>query len=87
MFQNWKYNLLHGWHFMRLFRLGLAIMVLFEAWKSSELLYALLGLVLLAQALLNVGCCGTAGCGVWGSEKLSGENADAMNKVNFEEIK
>jgi len=62
MLKDWKQRLVSGWSLMRIIRLGLGIIVIGEAWKSSEILFGLLGGILLAQALLNAGCCGASGC-------------------------
>ncbi len=87
MQSSWKYNLAHGWNFMRLFRLGLAGLVLFEAWKSGELLFAGLGMILLVQSLLNVGCCGASGCDISHVKKEHKSTEPFLKEVTFEEIK
>ena len=64
MLTDWKQRLTQGWNFMRLIRLGLAVLVIIEAWKSSELIFAALGGILLFQSLMNIGCCGSGGCDI-----------------------
>lgn len=84
---DWKQRLTRDWGFMRFFRLGLAIIVLTEAWKNTELLFALLGSVLLFQSLLNVGCCGSGGCDINHAKTKERSGASGIKDVTFEEIK
>jgi hypothetical protein len=85
MFNDWKQRLTTGWSLIRLVRLGLAFMVLAEAWKNSELLFALLGTVLLFQSVLNVGCCGSGACDI---DPETGKTESAAPKeIHFTEIK
>lgn len=53
-----------GWTFLRLIRLAVALMIIREAWSSSELLLAIIGGFLMVQAVFNYGCCSTAGCDI-----------------------
>lgn len=47
---------------MRLFRAAIAVWVFSEVWRTGEWLLVLPGLLFAAQAIFNVGCCGTSGC-------------------------
>lgn len=87
MLNDWKQRLTTGWNFMRLFRLGLAILVLIEAWKNSEVMFAVLGGILLLQVIINVGCCGTAGCDI--NHRKTGRRSDGVptEETTFEEVK
>ncbi|PBQ30693.1 hypothetical protein CNR22_02525 [Sphingobacteriaceae bacterium] len=87
MFKHWKIRLTQGWNFMRVFRLGLAILVLMEAWKSSQILFAGLGGILLFQALINVGCCGSSGCDINHKDKGDRSSSVIAEETTFEEIK
>lgn len=87
MFNNWKQRLLSSWTFMRFIRLGLALVVLSEAWKNSEILFGLLGGILLFQSLFNYGCCGVNGCDVNQSNSKLKLSPDALNETTFKEIK
>ena len=87
MFNSWKERLLKGWSLMRFLRFCLSILVLIEAWKSREMLFGLLGATLLAQSLLNIGCCSSTGCDINqfpGKQKSQSVNP---NEVIFEEVK
>jgi len=86
MMNNWKDRLLNNWGIMRFLRLGLAILVLIEAWKNSEIVFGLLGGILLFQALANVGCCGSAGCDINQSYAREKSATKEIKDVTFEEI-
>lgn len=87
MLNDWKQRLTKGWGFMRLFRLGLAVIVLIEAWKNTEILFGVLGSILLFQALLDVGCCGSGRCGINHPKIKERSGATDLKEVTFEEIK
>ena len=87
MVNNLKSRLTQGWNIMRFIRIGLAIIVIVEAFKTSELIFGLLGAILLFQAAFNYGCCETSGCD---TNHSSGEatSLDGQTKdITFEEIK
>ncbi len=79
---NLKSRLTARWDFMRLFRMGLGVMLLIQAFMNSDMLAALLGIALSAQALWNIGCCGVGGCDVNHRAAKS-----AKNDITYEEIK
>jgi VanZ family protein len=58
-----KSLLFKNWHWMRYFRLALALMLFAQAYETQQWFYLLFGLFFLMQALLNLGC-GAAGCNV-----------------------
>lgn len=51
-----------NWHMMRIIRLILAIAIIVQSWYMRDTTTAVLGVVLLASAVFNVGCCGVSGC-------------------------
>ena len=71
-----KYRLLNGWNLMRILRLGLGIVIGFEAVKNSDALLGVFGIILLTQSVFNVGCCAAGACYV----------KPTNNKVNDKEI-
>lgn len=81
IFNNWKDRVLSGWNLIRFIRLGLAAMVLYESVKNSDLLFAVLGVIILLQAVLNVGCCGVGGC------EVSPKTNNANENISFTEVK
>ncbi len=84
MFNNFKYNLLHGWSFMRALRLVLGIIAITQAIMSFEILIGLAGVILLSQAVFNIGCCGTAGCNTTSYRENKSSKGEL---INYEEIK
>jgi len=51
-----------NWHIMRIIRLILSIAIIVQSWYMKDTTTAILGVVLLATAAFNIGCCGPAGC-------------------------
>jgi hypothetical protein len=78
-----KQTLLTGWHFMRLLRLGMGILMAVQFSQTNDKIVGVIGLLLLYQALFNKGCCGANGCAT--SPKKSSNNA--IEDINFEEVK
>ncbi len=74
-------NLTQNWGFMRIIRLGFGVYALIEAYRGNDTLMAMLGLVLVGMALLNVGC-GAQGCGV-PMNKSTGKETE---EVSYEEV-
>ena len=74
-------NTLTGqWHFMRWLRLGLGLLIGFQAIQSGESISGFIAVFLLIQALTNTGCCGT-GCNVSGSTKTNN-----IEDTSYEEV-
>ncbi len=53
-----KFTLLNNWHIMRIIRLGLGLIIGFQAIESSDWLIGLLAGLVLVQAVTNTGCAG-----------------------------
>lgn len=87
MLNNWKKRVTQDWNLLRIIRAGLAVLILVEAWKSAEVIFAVLGGVLLAQVVMNVGCCGSAGCDINHVDKEPKSDETKSKEVTFEEIK
>mgnify|MGYP003472746397 CR=1 FL=1 len=83
---NWKNRIFKNWGLMRLIRLVLAGVVLAEAWKSNEAILGLLGIVLLAQSVLNVGCCGSSGCDIDHAANKPRSFEKTQKEVTFSEV-
>ena len=81
--KNWSDIIFKGWNFMRLLRFGLAIYLLIEAIKNYDVMFGVLGSVLLLQAVFNVGCCSGGACYSGKTESNESENKEVI----FEEIK
>lgn len=87
MLQDWKYRLTTGWSLMRVVRLALSVILMIQAWTNSEILFAVLGGVLLFQAVFNYGCCSSAGCSVDYRKKQNSFDNKKIEEVQFKEIK
>jgi len=59
-----KQILLTNWNFMRFLRLGLGIMLAFQAIEMRDYLSGILAVFFFYQAATNTGCCGTNQCEV-----------------------
>lgn len=71
-----------NWHIMRVIRLILAIAILIQSWFMKDTTTAVLGVVLLATAAFNIGCCGPAGCSTdFRASKKSSEKNTAYEEV------
>jgi hypothetical protein len=56
-------KVLHNWNIIRLFRLAMAIFLVFNAYETRQWWFALFGLFFLVQAIFNLGC-GNNGCNI-----------------------
>ena len=75
-------TILHNWHFMRLLRVILAVAILIQSWYAKDSTAAVIGLLLLVMAFLNVGCCGSNDCYVVPKKK---KNVSVNDSV-YEEV-
>lgn len=79
--------LLKNWHFMRVFRGGLAVFALSEAWRTGEAMMLMVGGILGLQAIFNVGCCGAAGCAAPpANSKVDASNLE-KTEITYEEVR
>lgn len=82
------FSILMTWDLLRWLRLGLGAMILFEAFKTYDWFMGILGIVLIAQAVFNVGCCGTSGCSPSPQSPNQNQNKDVVaEKITYEEVK
>lgn len=75
-------TLTSNWHMMRIIRLILAIAIMVQSWYMKDTTTAILGVVLLATAAFNVGCCGPAGC----STSLHLSKKSSEKNTAYEEV-
>ena len=75
-------SLTQNWGFMRIIRLVIGGYALLEAYRSSDVMIGIMGVILAGMALLNMGC-GAQGCGVPTPPRKSKNNTD---EVEYEEI-
>ena len=78
-----KETLFSNWHFMRWFRLGIAVFFAVEAFRLHDAMFALLSSFFLFQAATNTGCCGAEGCAM----PTSNNHKNKPDEITFEEIK
>ncbi len=57
-------RILDGWNFMRVLRLVVGLIVVVQAVITKDILFGTLGGLFTLMPLLNIGCCGSAGCNV-----------------------
>lgn len=74
---------LKEWTAMRFIRLGLGIIILIQGLYAHEWVYVLLGSMLAAMPVLNVGCCGAGQCRPTYYQKPT----PTPEEVEFEEVK
>lgn len=79
-----KNIVLQNWNFTRVLRLLLGSALCFQGIKGHDWFSGLLGVFLLYQGVMNVGCCGTGACASPFSKKLPKEEGEP---VAFEEVK
>lgn len=76
-------QLFSNWTFMRILRLILAITILIQALYARDTTTAAIGLMLLAMAFMNIGCCGAGGCP---TPIRKTKNSNAQKEVSYEEV-
>lgn len=76
-------TLLQGWHFARILRLILGVIIIVQGVILHETAYALMGGLLSLMAVVNVGCCGPAGCSV----PTKSKSQSTSQPIEFEEMK
>lgn len=71
---------------MRVFRAGIAAWAFFEAYRTGEWIMILPGSLFAMQAIFDIGCCGSSGCGVPGSN-ARGITRQETGEITAEEIR
>ncbi len=72
-----------GWNFMRWLRLGIGLVVAYQAFATQNGLLGLLAGIFIFQAVANAACCGSGGC----YTNPVKQNFRESEVVKFEEIK
>ena len=78
-----KETLFTGWHFMRWLRLGLGVVIAFQAIQSSDAFSGFIAAFFLFQAIANTGCCVGSNCTVPRTNK----KVEEINEIQFSEVK
>lgn len=58
-----KKIIMDNWHFMRFFRIAVAIFCFYTAYEQQQFVFVAFGIFFLFQAIFNLGC-GSRGCNV-----------------------
>lgn len=58
-----KKILFANWHFMRYFRIAIALFSFYTAYEKHQWVFIAFGIFFLFQAIFNLGC-GTSGCNI-----------------------
>ena len=75
-------QIIQPWGLMRIARMFIGVYAFVEAYKTSDTLIAVMGLVLVGMAVFNMGC-GAHGCGIPANKKIT----DGKEDVEFEEVR
>lgn len=77
-------TILYGWNFMRILRLVLGGIVLWQSFVTGDLLPGIAGGMIMAMAVLNIGCCGLNGCSTGSGRRPA--PAAATEDIHYEEV-
>jgi hypothetical protein len=75
-----------AWSFTRVLRLLLGAILLGEAIYKTDWMFGVLGVVLLAQAVFNVGCCGAGICDTNHYRQRPKSSDAALKNTTFTEV-
>ena len=75
-------RILNGWDFMRAFRLALGLLIVVQSIVVKDWTLAFFGSLFVLMPVLNIGCCGAAGCSV-PVKKHGKETQD----ISYEEVR
>lgn len=76
-------TLLQGWHFMRILRVLLGVIIIVQGITAKDSSFILIGGLLAAMGFFNIGC-GPAGCGI---PNRPINKSSTANDIEFEELK
>ncbi len=83
-----KQRLFTNWHLVRLFRLGIGVMMLVAGIQNKDWMIGLLSAFFLYQALTDTGCCGTQGCYTPNTRKTVEPISSTLDEtIEYEEVK
>ncbi len=75
-------KLLINWNLMRFVRLVLGIIIIIQGIITKQYIFALIGLLFAAMALLNIGCCGTMVC----NNSKTANSESTTKEISYEEV-
>lgn len=76
-------NILTGWGFMRIFRLGLAIFIGMQAFQTQDAFAGMIAAFFLFQVVTNTGCCAGGVC----NNSTHSHPTNEEESLVFEEVK
>ena len=76
--------ILKNWNVMRLLRLAIGAWAIISAIQTGQGALGFLGAVVLAMAILNIGCCGINGCAPRSS--INKNTRKNPGEIEYEEI-
>lgn len=74
------------WNYKRLIQLGIGLYSIWEYFQDPLIFALLFGLLMIFQAILNIGCFSTRGCNS-NIKEHEKENFSEHDELDFEEIK
>ena len=77
-----KQNFFNNWHFMRIIRLLLGMVIIAQGAYTKNWIFVIVGLLFTLLPLFNIGGCGTASC----NTSTTSTNK-TMEDTSFEEVK
>lgn len=76
--------LLTNWNFMRIFRLGMGLWIIYSSFSDNQPLMGIVGGFFALQAILNMGCCGSGRCAI---SHTTNQSVTDTKDIEYEEIK
>lgn len=83
MLEKIKNTLFYNWNLMRIMRVGIGLIVLYQSIDVKDWMIGAFAAILLSQGLFNWGCCGAQGC----VPNKSDVKNNTIEDVIYEEVK
>ena len=80
-------TILTGWNFVRFLRLFLGFSALAAFFSEHDAFVGILGAIVSAQAVFNVGCCGTSTCSTDVTKSTAKNDGLESKEIVFEQVK
>lgn len=77
-------TVLSNWNFMRMLRLGIGLWFVYSAVADHQPLLGVMGGLFALQAVMNIGCCGSAGCAAPNTRQ---HPSNIVEETHYEEVK
>ena len=79
MAESVKNRIIKNWNALRLLRLALSLMVLYQALLGYDVFLGIIGVFVLGQTVLNIGCCNSSGCSIHSMHRKSVSDTEDIN--------